>query len=166
MNKFLGYDNVILLVAPQDIASTATTAPYMELNNAQEAAFLVTFGAVTSTTATDTYIITVEAATAEGGTEAAIGFRYRKAAPLGANTWGAVTSVGTTGIEIASASDDNAMVWIELEPEVLAANDYDVARVVLTDNDDMEACLVSVTGFVQARYKQTTHISATASASA
>jgi len=163
---FLGYENVVMLVAPQDIASTATTSPYMKFAYAHKAAFLVIFGAVTSTTVTDTFVITVQAATAEGGTEAAIAFRYRRAGALGENTWGAVTSVGATGVAVASASDDNCMYYVEVDPDELAANDYAVARVVLTDSVDMEACLVTVLGATQPRYKQTTHISVTASASA
>jgi len=163
---FLGYENAIMLVAPQDIASTATTSPYMQLSNAQKAAFLVIYGAVTSTTVTDTSVITVACATAEGGTEATIDFRYRRAGALGENTWGAVTTAASTGVSVASASDDNTMWYIEIDPDVLAANDYRVARVVLTDTADLEACLVTVLGLIQPRYKQTTHISATASASA
>jgi len=157
---------MIMLVAPQDIASTATTSPYMKFAYAHKAAFLVIYGAVTSTTVTNTSVITVQAATAEGGTEAAIAYRYRRAGALGENTWGAVTSVGATGVEVASASDDNTMWYIEVDPDELAANDYAVARIVLTDNDDLEACLVTVLGVTQPRYKQTTHISVTASASA
>jgi hypothetical protein len=163
---FVAYENVVMLLAPQDIASTATTCPYMSLKYAHKAAFLVVYGAVTSTTVTNTSVITIEAATAEGGTEAAIAFRYRRAGALGENTWGAVTSVGATGVEVASASDDNTMWYIEIDPDELAANDYAVARVVLTDNDDLEACLVTVLGLTEPRYHQTTHTSVTASASA
>jgi hypothetical protein len=63
---------------------------------------------------------------------------------------------------------DNMLVWIEVDPDALAAanTDFRFVRVLLTDNVDMEACLVSVIGIIEARYKQTTHISATASASA
>ena len=165
MVPFLGYENAIMLVAPQNIASTATTSPYMSLKNAQAAAFLIVYGAVTSTTVTDTSVITIECATAEGGVEATIDFRYRRAGALGENTWGAVTTCASTGLAVASASDDNCMYYIEIDPDVLAANDYEVARVVLTDTADLEVCLVTVLGLIQPRYKQTTHISSTASAS-
>ncbi len=165
-NQFVGYDNIIPLLVPQDIASTTTVCPYMELKNAQKASFLIQFGAITSATATDEFVITIEAATAEGGAEAQIDFRYRKSAALGANTWGAVTTVAAaTGLGMGADDSDNMFVWVEVDPDALAANDYRLARVVLTDNDDMTACLVSVAGFIEARYKQTTHISATASAS-
>jgi hypothetical protein len=165
-NPFVAYDNYIPLLVPQDIASTATTTPYMDLRNAQKASFLIQFGLITSATATDEFVITVQAATAEGGTEAAIDFRYRKSGAVGDNTWGAVTTVAAaTGLGMGADDSDNMFVIIEVDPDALAGNDYRYARVVLTDNDDMTACLVSVMGILEARYKQTTHISATASAS-
>lgn len=163
---FVAYENVVMLVAPQDISTTATTSPYMKLTNAHKAAFLVIYGAVTSSTATDTSVITVACATAEGGAEATIPFRYRLSGAVGANTWGAVTTCASTGLAVGSASDDNKMVYIEVDPDELAANDYAVARVVLTDTADLNACFVSVLGLIEPRYRQTTHISATASASA
>ena len=166
-NPFLGYDNFVPLLAPVDIASTATDCAYMDLRNAQKASFLIQFGAITSATTTDEFVITVEAATAEGGTEAAVDFRYRKSGAVGANTWGAVTTVAAaTGLGMGAADSDNMFVWVEVDPDALAGSDYRYARIVLTDNDDMTACLVSVMGIIEARYKQTTHISATASASA
>ena len=165
-NPFVMYDNIVPVLAPVDIATTATTTPYTDLRNAQKMGFLVMFGAVTSDTATDREIITLQAATAEGGTEAAIAFRYRTAGAVGANTWGAVTTASTAGLSINPAADDNKTVWIEVDPDELASNDYRYVRMVLTDSADMTACLVSVAAILEARYKQTTYISATASASA
>lgn len=161
---YLGYENIIMLLEPKDIATTITASAYMSLKGANRAAILVIFGAITSATA-DTYDITLEAATAEGGTEAAIDFYYRKAGALGANTWGAITSCSATGGLSISADEDNIMIWIELNVDEMAASDYTVARVRLTDNADMAAGLVSVLGFVDPVYRQTTHKSVTASAS-
>jgi hypothetical protein len=162
---FLGYENILPLLSPQDIASTATTTAYMDLRNAQQAGFLVAVGASTTGTSTDAEVITVVAATAEGGTEAAIAFRYRQSGVAGANTWGAVTTADTTGVTLAS-TDDDVWTYIEVDPDALAGNDYRYARVVLTDTPDMAAFLTCVFGVINPRYKQTTHISATASASA
>ena len=162
MNPYVGYENIILLTEPKDIASTVTSSSYMSLKGAQHAAFLVTFGAITSATSTDTEDITVEAATAEGGTEAQIDFWYRKSGALGTNTWGAITSASVLAMDNAV---DNVMVWIEFDVDACAANDYTVARIKLTDNTDMAACLVSVHGFIRPRYRMTTFVSATASAS-
>lgn len=167
MNPFAQYQNIIPLLAPVDIASTVTASGYMDLKTAHRAAFLVALGAVTSATVTDREEITVEAATAPDGTEAAIAFNYRLSGAVGANTWGAITAVAATGnVSLDPAADDDKMVWIEIDPDALAANDYRYVRVKLTDNPDMTACLVSVIGFIDPRYKQTTMITATASASA
>jgi len=166
-NQFIGYDNFVPLLAPVDIAGTSNTGAYMDLRNAQKASFLIMFGAITSTTTTDEIVITIQAATAEGGTEAAIDFRYRKSGAVGANTWGAVTTVAAaTGLGMGADDSDSMFVWVEVDPDALAASDYRFARVVLTVSGGMEATLVGVMGIIEARYKQTTHISATASASA
>lgn len=162
-NPFVMYDNIVPIVSPQDITGTATSAPYMDLKNAQAAGFLICVGNVDGTS-TDTEVITVQAATAEGGTEAAIPFRYRQATALGANVWGAVTTCASTGLAYA-VGDDNKWLWIEIEPAELAADDYRYVRVVLTDTPDMANFLVAVVGFIQARYKQTTMLTATGSAS-
>ena len=163
--RFLGYENIIPLVSPADVSTTATTTPYVQLSNAQRAAFLVFFGSITSSTATDVEAIVLQCATAEGGTEAGLGYSYRLSGAVGANTWGAVTTVGATGYA-AGLSDDDKILWIEIPVDVMAANDYRVARLVLTDTDDMIAFEVAVLAVIEPRYAQTTHISATASASA
>jgi hypothetical protein len=162
MNLFAEYDNVFPLLAPVDIASTVTAAPYVALKHAHKLAFLVSFGAI-NTGSADTEVVTVECATAEGGTEAAVAFRYRSVA-AGSNQWGAVTTADTTGI----SSDSDAsgtQYWIEVDPDELASSDYTVARVKFTDATDMAACLVAAYALITPRYKQTTNISSTASAS-
>ena len=167
-NQFVGYDNIIPLVAPVAGTTGTITSPYMNLKNAQKASFLISFGAVTSTTATDHLLITVDAATAEDGTEAQVDFRYRLAGAVGANTWGAVTTVAAaTGCAaITGAAGDNTALWVEIDPDALAASDYSFVRFVSTPTASMEAFVIGAVGIIEARYKQTTHISATASASA
>src|SRR3990167_10104735 len=120
MNPFVAYDNIIPLLEPKDITTTITASSYMDLKYAHKAAFLVVFGAITSATLLDVEEITVEGATAPGGTEAAIAFSYRLSGALGANTWGAITSVGATGFALAASVDDNKVVFIEVDPDALA----------------------------------------------
>jgi len=165
MNPFVGYDNFIPLLAPVDLAGTATRSIYMDLKGANRAAFLVCFGAITGT-ATDTMVVTVEAATAEGGSEAAVAFSYRLSGAVGANTWGAITAVAAATGVVLTVSDDDKLLWIEINPDAMAASDYRYVRVLLTDTPDMANCLVGVMGVLDASYKQTTFVSATASASA
>lgn len=168
MNPYAQYENIIPLLAPADIASAITASGYMDLKTANRASFLVVFGAITSATATDREVVTVEAATAEGGTEVAIAFNYRKSGAVGANTWGAIMAATSAGVELDPDADDNVMLWIEIDPAAVyaAKKNARYVRVKLTDNPDMTACLVSVIGFIDPIYKQATMISATASASA
>lgn len=168
MNPFVQYENIVPLLAPADIASTVTASNYMDLKTANHAAFLVVLGAVTSATATDAEVVTVEAATAEGGAEAAIAFNYRLSGALGDNTWGAITAAASTGLALDPAADDNKLLWIEIDPAAVHAAKADAhyVRVKLTDTPDMTACLVAVLGIIDPVYKQTTLVSATASASA
>ncbi|MDD2765849.1 MAG: hypothetical protein PHE83_17950 [Opitutaceae bacterium] len=165
MNPFVQYQNIIQLLEPKDIGTTVTASAYMDLKGANRAAFLVQFGAITSATALDVEEITVEAATSDAGaTEVQIDFRYRKSGALGTNTWGAITSASV--LAMTASADDNKMVWIEVDPDALAANDYRYVRVKLTDNPDMTACLVGVIGLLDPVYRMTTMVAATASASA
>ena len=167
MNPFVSYDNIIMLLEPKDIVTTATNSAYMDLKNANRAAFLVSYGAITSDTAADEAQVYVQAATAEGGTEAEIPFRYRLSGALGANTWGAITSrTATEVISLAASVSDNKMIWIEIDPSELAPNDYRYVRVALTDATALGAALVCVHGFIDPKYRMSTMVSVTASASA
>ena len=165
-NRFVGYDNIVPLIAP--VAGTTGTleTTYIDLRGAQNASFLVMFGTITSTTAANYLAITVEAAVTEGGAEALIGFDYRVSGIVGANTWGAITSVGVAGYVGAIPALDNNMVWIDLDPATLAANDYRYVRLLATPTDSLDTYVVAVVAIVESRYKQTTFVSATASASA
>lgn len=167
-NQFLGNENIVPLVAPVAGTTGTITSPYVDLRNANKASFLVMFGAITSTTTTDEMVITVECATAEGGSEAAIGYRYRLSAAVGANTWGAVASCASTGFGMGADDSDNKSLWVQVDPDEMAVNDYRYARVLATPSpaSQMEAYVISVCAILETRYRQSAHVSATASASA
>lgn len=166
-NANVNYDNLILLLEPKDITNAETPSSYMKLNYAQEAGFLIVFGAITSATTADNITITVETASVETGTEVAMSFSYRISGALGTNTWGAKTAATSAGFAILNAVD-NVMVWIDIDPAAMQADNTNAlyARVFLSSPADMTACLVSVIGFTRPRYKQNTHKSATGAASA
>ena len=168
-NAFLGYDQYIPLLAPVDI-TTVSTSTYIDLRNAQHASFLIQFGVITDTTATQQIMITIQCCTAPLGTEATVEYRYQKSAAVGtggATQWGDVTSIAATGVGMHVDADDGFWILATLDLGLLATSDYRYARLVLTPDDTtVEACLVSVMGIIEARYKQDDHISATADASA
>ena len=75
------------------------------------------------------------------------------------------TVAAATGLGIGADDSDSMTVFVEIDPDAIGMTGRYV-HVVLTDNDDMTACLVSIMGICESRYKQTTHVSATAAASA
>ena len=167
-NACVGYENLVPLLAPQDITTNITASGYLNVKNAQRAAFIVFFGNIDSATTTNTEVITVECCTLENaGTEEAIPFYYRLSGAVGANTWGAVTTCASTGLAI-TVTDDNKILWVEVDLSAMQAENDEafLVRVLATDTDDMANCLISVIGVIEPRYAQTTFISATASASA
>jgi hypothetical protein len=168
MNAYVGYENIIPLVGSVDLAGSATAIPYMNIKYANRAAFLVILGNVNSATATDREVVTVEAATSDAGAaEAAIAFNYRLSGAVGTNTWGAITACASTGLSLDPATHDNMCLWIEVDPQMVhaAKPDANFVRLVFTPTPDMGAFLVGVVGIIDTIYKQTTHKSATASAS-
>lgn len=165
-NRFVGYDNIIPLIAP--VAGTTGTleTAYVDLRGAQNASFLVMFGDITSDSAANYLAITVEAAVTEATADALIGFDYRLSGAVGTNTWGDITSVGVAGIVETITTLDLNMAWIDLDPATLAANDYRYVRLLATPTDSLSTYVIGVCAFIESRYKQATFVSATASASA
>jgi hypothetical protein len=162
-NTMLGYGNLVPVLAPVDVGDTNTATAYVSVKNAHNVAFLLYCGLLTSATALDNLVVTVEAATAEGGSEAQIDFKYRKISAVGANTIGAITSASV--VTLYASVDDGVALWLEPDVDTMAASDYVVAR-VRANPTDLAACLLSCVAIVNPRYRQTTFASATASASA
>ena len=161
------YENIVPLLAPFDRAGTLLETPYIDLQSANRASFLLYFGVVTSTTATDTLTLTMEASTAStsNASEEAIAFQYRLSAAFATgNTWGAVTDATSAGVSLgASTVFDGFMVMVDVDPAAVTAKKPDAryVRLVGTHTDAYSVMLVSCTGIVAPRYKQTTMIVAT-----
>lgn len=162
-NTLAFYDNVVPLTQPIDGGTTDFVTPYVQLKGAHRLAFLVQFGVTTQNATTDRINVTVDAATAADGTEAAIVFQYRKSSAVTANTWGAVTTATATGAEL-TYLEEGMSLWIEVDPDLMGTSDYAFARVAIALNA-FTVCLVSVVAFVDARYKRTTMQSVTSAAS-
>ena len=163
-NNSVQYNNVVPLIQPVDGGTTDYVTPYVNLKGAHKLAFLVQFGVTTPNATTDVIDVTVQAATAADGTEAEVAYTYRKSSAVTANTWGAVTAATTAGIDLTD-DDEGMSLWIEVDPDALGASDYQFVRVAVALNA-FTVCLVSAVAFLDSRYKMTTMISSTASASA
>lgn len=162
-NSFLQYANLIPLLAPVDVADTNTATGYVDMKGAHNVSFLLYCGLLTSSTALDNLPVTIEAATAVDGTEAQVDFRYRKLTAAGTNVAGAVTSASV--VTLYASVDDGVLLWIEVDPDAMAANDYRYVR-LRANPTDLSATLLSCVAIVNPRYRMTTMISVTASASA
>lgn len=165
INSFLEYNNVFPLLNPVDLQSTATNTPSVALKGAHRVAFLVQQGVTTPNATSDICDITVVAATAEGAVaQTAIAGNYRKSTGTAANAWGAVTAFTATGVELTD-DDEGFSLWIEIDVDALAANDYSHLHLNIEQNG-FTAFFLSATAFLDTRYKMATMITATACASA
>lgn len=134
------------LLAPQDIAATATASAYINVANAAGTIeFQIPFGAITSTDSTGDAIVTIEASTAgsSNATESALAFKYRVSATVATDNMGAITSATASGVAMNSATD-NVTLFAYIEPDQLAqaGADYKWLRVVISPTTDVTVTLV------------------------
>jgi hypothetical protein len=156
------YENIVPLVAPIDGTTGSPASPYMDLKLAQAASFLLYFGVVTSTTATDELTVTLEASTASTSNagEETIPFKYRLSDTVaGGNTWGAITDATSAGLDLgASTVFDGMALLIDVDPAAVAAKKADArwVRLQITPAAAYSVLLYTVIGFIRPRYLQTT----------
>lgn len=144
---------ILPLLAPADIAATATASQYLDLDNATGLVELaIPFGNIASTDSTGEVVVTVEASTAgtSNATESAIAFKYRLSAAVATDTMGAIASATATGVAV-NNDGDNKMLLIYVDPSTLAAlGDYKFIRAVITPTAEITATVI---GGVQARFR-------------
>lgn len=163
-NNLVSYDNVVMLLAPQDIAATATASTYLDLKTANDCMIYVMVGGITATADQTTGpVVTIQASTAaaSNATETNYEFLYRLSGAVQSNTWTAPASA-TAGVDL-TVTGDNKILAIKVDPAGVAAlgADFRYVRVVVTPDTSGETCLVSVMAAIDTRYKQTTFVSAT-----
>jgi hypothetical protein len=160
----LGYGlNIRPVLAPQDIAATATGTAWVNMTKQLEATFIVYFGNIAATSADQPVVVSVVAATAAASaSEVAVAFRYRLTGIETANTTGANTAATSAGVSIAT-DDDKKVLLIGIDPAALdgALADASHVRVLVTPDGGASATLVSVVVATKPRYPQAVHISTT-----
>jgi 2-phospho-L-lactate guanylyltransferase (CobY/MobA/RfbA family) len=165
-NAFVEYDNVFPLLAPLDIAGTATATPYVDLKTAHDATIFVYVGAITTASADQTAgpVITIEAALtgASASTEVNYEFKYRLSAAIGTNTWAAI-STASAGVDL-TVTGDGKMLAIHIDPAAVqeALANARFVRAVITPGTGGATCLVAAWAVIRPRYKMTTMVSAAA----
>lgn len=163
MSRYVEDVNVVPLLAPQDIAATATALPFLALKTIIDGTLYIAFGNIAAASADQSVTVTLEAATAAAsGSEAAIAFDYRLSGAVGANSWGTKTAATSSGVSIAT-TDDNKVLAIQIDPAAIQAAKADAThvRAVITPNAGGTATLVSAWASFVPAYKMTTMVSAT-----
>ena len=148
--------HIVPLIAPVDGVATAQTTPYVDMSKYNQVQFVVYFGAA-DTVGT---IGLEQSTTADSsGTEAGLGFNYRKSGAVGADTMGAITHVDSTAT-LATAAADDSLIFI-IEPEQLTDGSR-WCRLVFTPSATSSAVLLSIHAVLSGpRYAANVMISAT-----
>lgn len=163
MSRYVQDVNVVPLLAPQDIAATATATPFLALKTIIDGMLYIAFGNIAAASADQAVTVTLEAATAAAsGSEAAVAFNYRLSGAVGANSWGTLTAATSAGVSVAT-TDDNKILAIQIDPAALQAAKADAShvRAVITPDAGGSATLVAAWASFLPAYKQNSMVSAT-----
>lgn len=158
-NSFVEYEHVVPLLAPVDIAGTATATNYVNLKLCHEATLYVFFGGITTASADQTAgpVITVEAATsaASSSDEVNVEFEYRLSSAVQTDTWGAIASA-SAGVDL-TVTGDNKLLAIKIDPSKVQGllADACYVRAVITPGTGGATCLVAAWAELHSRYKRT-----------
>lgn len=152
------------VLAPVDIAATATKTAIVNLAGAHRATFFIQFGNIAAASADQAVTVTLLAATGAASTGAtAIAFNYRLSGAVATDTLGNITAATSAGVSIAT-TDDGKMLLIDVDPAVArgANTDKDCSYVyaLITPDAGATATLVSAQCALEPRYAQNSMVSA------
>ena len=158
MFRFAEKHQIFPLVAPVAFTSdtTVVASPYVKMNGAQWASFLIPLGAAASDTALITITVECSTAAASNATEVPVGFRYRLSNAIGGTGWGAIGTAAATDGYALNGLDDNKVLLIEVDPAALPAAqpDGNFIRVVTTfdQSDGIAGVFGGVFAVLEPRY--------------
>lgn len=147
--------HVIPVYAPQDVGTADVNTTHINVSRTHHITFAVQFGNLTN----DSKVITVEESSAATTVSAeAIPFTYRLSGAVATDTWGAVTTTDSTGVDMVHASDDNKLLLIDVDPATLSDGDnYLSVRISSAGGE----CYAGVVAYLQTRYSQLNPLSTT-----
>jgi len=157
-NSYVGYENVVPLLVPQDIAGTATPSDYLDLKLCHEATIFVYFGGITTASADQTAgpVVTIEAATgaASASNEVNVEFQYRLSDATGTNHWAEIASA-SAGVDL-TVTGDGKMLAIHIDPSIVQGllTDARYVRAVITPGTGGATCVVAVWAELHSRIKR------------
>ena len=148
-------------------AGTTTFLSYaVGLENSHWVTFLVNLGAMTSDSS-DVGVVTVIATDTLGNTtdaqDVAVPFTYRLSGLMGTNEdWGDITAATASGMTF-NATDDGKSIVIDVDPASIPAlhSTAKGVRIAVDGTGLISQAGIAVNAFVEDRYPQADHISAT-----
>ena len=148
-------------------AGTTTFLSYaVGLENSHWVTFLINLGVMTSDSS-DVGIVTVIATDTLGNTtddqDVAVPFTYRLSGVMGTNEdWGDITAATASGMTF-NATDDGKSIVIDVDPASIPAlhSTAKGVRIAVDGTDLLTQAGIAVNAFVEDRYPQADHISAT-----
>lgn len=148
--------HIVPLIAPVDATSSAQTTGYVDMSKYNQVQFVVFFGAA-DTVGT---IALEQSTTADSsGTEAGLGFYYRKSGAVATDTMGAIAHINSDS-SLATAAADDSLIFI-IEPDQLDDGKR-WCRLVFTPSGTSASCLVGIHAILSgARYAGNVMASAT-----
>lgn len=143
-------------ITPADITSTTTYSDVVNAGKTHWVQFILTMGAITG----DTAVVTVEECTAADGTgNTAVAFSYRLSSTTGTDSLGAVTAATTSGVTV-TASDDNKVLIVDVDPSTLSSGSPYV-RLAVDPGASMSAFVVGCVILAEPRYAGATAVALT-----
>lgn len=158
MSKFFAGQLIhpVPLLAPVDIAGSATSTDIVGVKEYLEVEFLVEFGVITG----DVVVVTVqECDDTTPSNSTAIPFKYRKTSAVGTDLTGALTAATAAGGATMSATDDGKSFLIDVDPAALT-DGFPYLKAVITPGGSASVCLVAAQAVLRPRYPQAVNISA------
>ncbi len=148
--------HIIPVMSPLDIIATDVNSTPIKVSNALRVSFLMSFGVVDGDSQT---IFIRESSAADTVSAEKIPFTYRLSGATGSDTWGAVTTADSGGL-IISASDDEKLLLIDVDPATLTEGDNYLAVFIVTESSLTEN-VIGIQAFLWPRYPQLDHVSTT-----
>jgi len=157
--------HIVPVFAPAS-STTAICSYAVGLKNSHWVTFLINLGVMTSDSS-DVGTVTVIATDTLGNTtdaqDVAVPFTYRLSGIMGTNEdWGDITAATASGMTL-NATDDGKSIMIDVDPASIPAlhSTAKGVRIAVDGTNLITQAGIAVNAFVEDRYPQADHISAT-----
>ena len=146
---------ILPVLAPAD--STDGGSQFIDMEEVQWLSYLVSFGTMTSDS-TDTITVTVECSTATttANTDINLPFHYRLSSAVATDSMGAITAVDSTASVAITATDDDKVLIIDVDPATIPVHTsytaHKYVRLFCDFNAEFASNIIGAIAIVEPRY--------------